>query len=350
MSPSLRTKLVAAAISCAAAATVWIGVGGASAAPARPADSSSETIARLFATVAGPDPGAFGTSLEGASFDSAGHFYFVDTTAPAGQPKLMSLDLNTRKVSDLYTDSGSMLNCIAFGPDGTMYLCDIKGGRVVSFNPATHRLTDVVTSVDCSSDAPPCYGGTSFVPDDLTINNTGAMYIADYNGTPTSPTGRILVRQAGTTAAATGLAGVSHPNGIAFDSTQNAIWIDEDLTGTLDHVAYQVNSPASTDLSPTLHTAAYLSLGTNAYTDSLTVDGQGNVYMAVYGGSEVLEFNANGVRIGRVVLPSSAPNVTHVAIQPGTRHAYVTASGPGGGYVYTFQALAAAPAGVPNGG
>jgi hypothetical protein len=39
-----------------------------------------------------------------------------------------------------------------------------------------------------------------------------------------------------------------------------------------------------------------------------------------------------------------------VAIEPGTNRAFATASGPGGGYIYTFQALAAAPAGAPNGG
>jgi lactonase len=63
-----------------------------------------------------------------------------------------------------------------------------------------------------------------------------------------------------------------------------------------------------------------------------------------------LEFNADGIEIGRVVFPGSAPRVTHVAIQPGTRNAYATASGPDGGCIYTFQALAPAPANTPNGG
>jgi lactonase len=232
---SSRTKLVAGAVGCAAAVTVWIGVSGA-AAPAQPDGNSSDPTARLFATVSGPDPGVFGTSLEGAAFDSAGHFYFVDTTAPAGQPKLMSLDLNSGKVSDLYTDSGSMLNCIGFAPDGTMYLCDIKGGRVVSLDPATHTLTNVVTTVDCSHETTPC--ATSFVPDDLTIDGAGDLYIADYQGAPNSPTGRILVRPAGATAVPA-LTGLSHPNGIVFNPQQSAVWIDEDLSGKLDHVGYQ---------------------------------------------------------------------------------------------------------------
>jgi lactonase len=310
-----------------------------SAQPAGGAASTQVAHAKLFATVAGTDPGPFGTSLEGAAFDRSGRFYFVDTTAPAGKPKLMSLNLGNRKVTGLYTDSGSMLNCVGFAPSGTMYLCDLKGRRVVRFDPATRSLTTVLTKVN----------GTPIVPDDLAIDKSGTMYVADYQGTPTSPTGRIVLRAAnGTTQVA--LAGLAHPNGLALAPGQTSLWTDQDLSGTLDHVAEQLSSPAATTPTVTLHTAAYLSLGANAYTDSLTTDGQGNVYMAVYGAGEVLEFSPSGVLTGKVTFPASAPNVTHVAIQPGTRTAYVTASGPGGGYIYTFQALAAAPAGTPNGG
>jgi lactonase len=339
MTLSLRAKWSVVSITCLAAAALSIGVGQAATQPSRPDSVAADTTAQLFATVTGTDPGVFGTSLEGAAFDSQGRLYFVDTTAPDGQPKLMSLDLNTRQVTDLYTDKGSMLNCIGFGPDGTMYLCDLKGQRVVRYDPATGHVTTVLASVDHHP----------IVPDDLTIDKAGDMYVADYQGTPTAPTGRIVLRTPdGKSSVA--LAGLAHPNGIVFTPDQSALWIDRDLSGTLDHVGYQLSSPASTTPVATLHTASYLDLGSNAYTDSLTVDGAGNVYMAVYGGAEVLEFNPEGIQIGQVHFPSSAPNVTHVAIQPGTQHAYATASGPGGGYIYTFQALAPAPANQYNGG
>jgi hypothetical protein len=44
--------------------------------------------------------------------------------------------------------------------------------------------------------------------------------------------------------------------------------------------------------------------------------------MAVYGASEVLEFNPAGIQIRRVTPPSTAPRVTHIAIQPGTRQGF----------------------------
>jgi lactonase len=343
MSLSSRTKWLAGAVTCVVAGSLVAGISAASSARAAgdPATDAGSTTAQLFATVAGPDPGVFGTNLEGAAFDSHGHFYFVNTTAPAGQPKLMMLDLNTRKATSLYTDSASMLNCVGFGPDGTMYLCDLKG-RIARYDPATKQLTDYLTKVGGTSQ-------TSFVPDDLTIDAAGDMYIGDYQGTPTDPTGRILLHGTDNTFQPI-LTGVAHPNGIVLAADQKSLWIDEDLSGTLDHVAEGLSSPAATVPAVTLHHSAYLSLGSDAYTDSLTVDGNGNVYMAVYGAGEVLEFNPSGIQIGRVAFPPSAPNVTHVAIQPGTRHAYATASGPGGGYIFTFQALAPAPAGAANGG
>jgi sugar lactone lactonase YvrE len=98
----------------------------------------------------------------------------------------MTLDLATRKVTSLYTDSSSMLDCLVFDHDGTMYLCDIKGERVVRFNPSSRTLTTVLDRV----------GNSSLIPDDLAIDQAGDMYIADYRGTATAPTGRIVLRQA----------------------------------------------------------------------------------------------------------------------------------------------------------
>ena len=305
------------------------------------ASDPSQTTATLVAKVADPQPGPFGASLEGPAFDGKGTFYFVDTTAATGQPMLMTMDLATDQVSTLYKNApgqNTMLNCIGFAPDGVMYLCDLRG-RIATFNPATQQLKTVLDRV----------GGQPVVPDDLTIAPNGDMYIADYKGTPAAPTGRVLLRPAtGKPSVAAG--GLAHPNGIVLTGKLDGVWVDEDLAGRLDHIGPGFSSPASTTLENVVHTVAYLGLGASDFTDSLTIDGAGNIYMAVYGGSEVLEFDPNGVQIGRVVVPGDAPNVTHVAIQPGTQNAYVTASGKDGGYIYRFTALAAAPAGAPNGG
>lgn len=351
-----RYTVAAAAGACLVAALLWTATGSGRASPLAPrrtsaADSSAAVpsppwgathrvlTARFFAKVAGPEPGPFGTNLEGASFDRQGRLYFVNTTAPAGAAKIMTLNLATRKVTSLYTDSSSQLNCLVFDRSGTMFLCDLKGGRVVRFNASSRTLSTVLDRA----------GHSSLIPDDLAIDQAGDMYIADYRGTPTAPAGRIVLRQADGTASVV-VTGLAHPNGLVFTPDEHALWVTEDLPAKLDQVAEQLSSPAATTPAPTVHTADYLNLGADAYADSLTTDGAGNVYMAVYGGREVVIFSPAGIQIGRVELPASAPRVTHVAIKPGTSDAFVTASGPGGGYIYTFTALAPAPAGSPNGG
>lgn len=343
----VKRNRIIAAIAALAAATI-VSAGGdalATSSSAAPASSAApgaangpQTTAWLVAKVAEAQPGIFGTNLEGAAFDSKGTFYFVDTTAAPDQPKLMSFDLTTHQVTSLYQDSTSMLNCIGFAPGDVMYLCDLHG-RVVKFDPATHQLGTVLDEV----------AGKPIVPDDLTIAPNGDMYIADYQGSQAAPTGRILLRPA-TGKPSVAASGLVHPNGIVLTAKLDGVWVDEDLPGRVDHIGPGYSSPASTDVRITVHTASYLSLGANDYADSLTVDGAGDIYLAVYGGSEVLEFDPDGVQIGRVTIPGEAPNVTHVAIQPGTRNAYVTASGKDGGYIYEFTALAAAPANTPNGG
>lgn len=333
--PSRTTAIITAA-GLLAAGLLWANAGHGTS--TRTPQGERTTTARLFAKVAGPDPGPFGTSLEGLSFDSHGRLYLVNTTARKREPKIMRLSLTTHKATGLYEDGHSKLNCVGFAPHDVMYLCDLEG-RVVRFDPATHKLTTVLRRV----------AGTTLVPDDMTVDDDGDMYIADYRGTVSAPTGRIVLRQANGEASVV-VGGLAHPNGITLTAAQDALWVTEDLPGKLDHVAQQPSSPANTTPVPTVHTADYLSLGGAAYADSLTVDGKGDLYLAVYGAGEVLEFAPSGTEIGRVRLPSLAPRVTHVAIEPGTRRAFVTASGEKGGYVFTFQALAAAPKGRPNGG
>ena len=294
--------------------------------------------AHFFAKVAKADPPSvysYGTNLEGASFDRRGNFYFVNTTAQSGEPKIMRLSLRTKKVSSLFTNAASAFTCVVFAPSGAIYVCDLGTGTVYKFNEAQRSLSPVLKDVD----------GTGVAPDDLAIAPDGTLDVTDYQGTPTNPVGRVIsVRPNG--AVKVVVSGLAEPNGIAFAAGGKALWLSEDLMNRLDLLAL---SPFGAP-TPALHVAQYLPLGAYQYADSITTDGAGHAYEAIWNGAEVLIYNADGRTIGRVVLPQRARWVTHVAIKPGTRRGFITTAGPGGGYIYTFRALAAATPDQPNGG
>jgi lactonase len=83
--------------------------------------------------------------------------------------------------------------------------------------------------------------------------------------------------------------------------------------------------------------------------DSMRVDADGNLYVAIYGQGRVLAFNRNGIPIGQVLLPGREQGhnlqSTSVAIRPGTNDLYiVTSDGAGGQGATIFHARSFAKA------
>jgi sugar lactone lactonase YvrE len=78
--------------------------------------------------------------------------------------------------------------------------------------------------------------------------------------------------------------------------------------------------------------------------DSMRVDSDGNVYVAIYGQGRVLVFNKNGIPMGQILLPGRADEghnlqSTSMAIKPGTSDLYiVTNDGEGGEGATIFHA------------
>jgi lactonase len=107
--------------------------------------------AQPYAKVVGVDPpsqllSAGGTLLEGPSIGANGQLYFVDLTAPGGAPKVLELNLQTKKITPLHTDSTSSLSSLTFSPvDGKAYLTDLSNGDIYSMNPDGSDFTTVLS-------------------------------------------------------------------------------------------------------------------------------------------------------------------------------------------------------------
>ncbi|MEV6752951.1 SMP-30/gluconolactonase/LRE family protein [Streptomyces sp. NPDC051214] len=304
-----------------------------SGAPAsRPASSGEgKTIrATQVAHVTDPHEATGRTLLEGPLLRENGDLYVVDVTAPAGKPKVISVDLATGKHKGVYTDKTGAYTSAQISPyDGRLYLTDYTGSVVSTEPDGSDPRTFFSGEVD----------GSAMNLDDIAFDDEGNLYISDLHGMkPGKADGRI-VRIDRDGEQATVLAdGLAHPNGVTFDPELRGLWISELAENTVSYLLLDADKTTVTSQ----HEAVHVDAGV-AQTDSIAVDADGNLYQALHGRPAMAVFSPNGERLATVEVPAKAAegleSATNVAITPGGRKAYMTVSGPDGGYVYRFTAL-----------
>jgi lactonase len=291
-------------------------------------------VAHEFARVAPVDPpgpvGDIGTVLEGPSFGPDGELYFVRSSAVAGQPKILTLNVQTRAVRTVYTDSTSIFSSVQFSPINRMLYATDFTGAVDRMSADGSGFTRLVSGSVL---------GSAMVVDDLTFDKAGHFFVTDMRGDPWNPVGRVIRFDSDGQNSTLIQGGLASPNGISFDPAYNALWVSEFAAGREDYL------PLSTDHSTVVggHTAIYASIGT-AQLDSNAADTAGNIYQCVWGGGKVLVYRPDGTLIAQIVVPQAVQTdellTTNLAIKPGTTQGYLTVGGKRGGYIYTFRSLA----------
>ncbi|GGQ33732.1 SMP-30/gluconolactonase/LRE family protein [Streptomyces mutabilis] len=271
------------------------------------------------------------TLLEGPTFDADGNLLVVDVTAPAGAPKVLRVDVRRKTSAQVHTDDRGAYTSAQFSPyDGRVYLTDFAHGEIVSLapdgsDPRTFFSGEVV--------------GAAMNPDDLAFDQDGNLYVSDSRGMSEGEAKGRVVRIDREGKNATVLAdGLAAPNGISFDSEYRGLWVSE---LTQNRVSYLLLD--GEDQVASRHTAIRVDGGV-AQTDSIAVDADGNLYQALHGRPAMAVYDRHGERLATVEVPARAAeglaSATNVAITPGGTKAYMTVSGPAGGYLYTFDALA----------
>lgn len=305
-----------------------------SAAPAsRPAQSGEGRTIRATqaAHVTDPHEATGRTLLEGPVLDENGDLYVVDVTAPPGEPKVISVDLATGKHKGIHTDKTGAYTSAQISPyDGRLYLTDYTGSVVRTEPDGSDPRTFFSGEVD----------GSTMNPDDIAFDDEGNLYVSDLHGMkPGKAEGRIvrIDRDGGrTTVLADGLA---HPNGVMFDPDLRGLWISELAENTISYLLLDADRTAVTSQHEAIHVDAGV-----AQTDSIAVDADGNLYQALHGRPAMAVYSPDGERLATVEVPAKSAkgleSATNVAITQGGTKAYMTVSGPDGGYVFRFTALA----------
>ncbi|MFI7350462.1 SMP-30/gluconolactonase/LRE family protein [Streptomyces sp. NPDC049936] len=270
------------------------------------------------------------TLLEGPTFDENGDLLVVDVTAPAGEPKVLRVDVHRKTSRAVHTDDRGTYTSAQFSPyDGRVYLTDFSHGDIVSLAPdGGDPRTFFSGEVD----------GAPMNPDDLAFDREGNLYVSDSRGmSDGEPKGRV-VRIDRTGKHATVLAaGLAAPNGISFDARYRGLWFSELTENRISYLLLDDEGGVASR-----HTAVRVDGGV-AQTDSIAVDADGNLYQALHGRPAMAVYSPHGERLATVEVPAHAAaglqSATNVAITPGGTRAYLTVSGPAGGYLYGFEAL-----------
>lgn len=270
------------------------------------------------------------TLLEGPTFGRDGGLFVVDVTAPEGRPKVMRVDVRKKTVRAVHTDGRGAYTSAQFSPyDGRIYLSDFAHGEVVSLAPdGSDPQTFFSGEVD----------GAQMNPDDIAFDREGNLYISDSRGLSEGEAHGRVVRIDREGEKATILArGLSAPNGVSFDVDYRGLWFSELTENRISYLRLDEEGKVTSR-----HTAVRVDGGI-AQTDSIAVDADGNLYQALHGRAAMAVYDRFGERLATVEVPARAEGLesaTNVAITPGGTKAYMTVSGPAGGYLYTFDALA----------
>ncbi|MFD7705336.1 SMP-30/gluconolactonase/LRE family protein [Streptomyces caelestis] len=270
------------------------------------------------------------TLLEGPVFGEDGELTVVDVTAPAGAPKVLRVDVRKRTARKVFTDDRGAYTSAQFSPyDGRLYLSDFAHGEIVSLAPdGSDRRTFFAGEVD----------GARMRPDDIAFDRDGDLYVSDSLGLSEGEARGRVVRIGREGEDATVLAdGLAATNGISFDVDYRGLWISELTENRISYLPVVARAGTTGR-----HTAVRVDGGV-AQTDSIAVDADGNLYQALHGRPAMAVYDRYGERLATVEVPARAEGLesaTNVAITPGGTKAYMTVSGPAGGYLYTFDALA----------
>ncbi|RII15300.1 Lactonase drp35 [Streptomyces sp. YIM 130001] len=302
-----------------------------SSAPAADARSGDRTLhAHRFMHLTEPHEQTGMTLLEGPTFGKDGSLFVVDVTAPAGEPKLLRVDVDTKTSCAAHTDDRGAYTSAQFSPyDGRLYLTDYAHGEVVSLKPdGTDPRTFFTGEVE----------GAAMNPDDLAFDRSGHLYVSDSRGLSEGKAqGRVVRIDRSGERATVQADGLAATNGISFDADYRGLWFSELTENRISYLELDEKGGAASR-----HTAIRVDAGI-AQTDSIAVDRGGNLYQALHGRPAMVVYDKHGERLGTVEIPGRAKGLesaTNVAITPGGTKAYMTVSGPAGGYLYTFDALA----------
>lgn len=265
-----------------------------------------------------------GLALEGPAFERDGNLLFCDVSGRRVLRLTPDKKMSTVVTLDAFAPGG-----IAVHKDGRIFIAALdlptSSGVVLAVKPDGSGMETIVPKE------------AGFAPNDLVFDARGGFYFTDFRGDVADPKGGVYYVSPDFKAATPVVSRLAMANGVALGPGGETLWATEFGRNLL----HREELSAAATVAAIGSAVAYHFTGPAP--DSMRVDGDGNVYVAMYGQGRVLVFSGGGIPIGQVLLPGrdEGHNLksTSLAVKPGSDDLFiVTSDGRGGGGATVFHA------------
>ncbi len=230
-----------------------------------------------------------GRTLEGASLDAAGNLFFTDTT----EQRVLKLSPD-KKLTVLAVFKDFKPAGLAIDKSGRLFVAAMdlphQKGAVFSLEP---------DGSDLRTELPASRG---YVPDDLVFDKQGNFYFADFRGLSSVGSGGVYYYGRSSAKVTAILPHLGKANGIALSPDGRTLWVTEYARNKL----HRVELADATHIMPVGSTTACYFTGPAP--DSMRVDADGNLYVAMHRQGRFLVFNPTGIPIGQILIPGRDKN------------------------------------------
>ena len=277
-----------------------------SAVPVPLAELGLQTVEAAPIKIAGNE----GQTLEGAIFDAEGNLLFCNVS----DRKIMRLTPEGQLAALLQLDDFAP-GGLALSPDGRLFAAAInqanRTGTVIALSPDGKNFETII-----APDA-------GYLPNDLVFDADGGFYFSDFKGAATQPLGGVYYVSPDFKTISPVIPQMAQANGVALSPDGKTLWATEYAANLLHRV--NLAGPAQAPLTGSK--IPYRFIGPAP--DSMRVDSDGNVYVAMVGQGRVLVFNPAGLPIGQVLLPGRDKGLnlrsTSLALHPNAKEMRIVA-------------------------
>lgn len=224
--------------------------------------------------------------IEGPNFDSNGNLWMV--SPGTGSIFRVTPDGHCEVVAETPGPNGTR-----YGPDGKLYVTDKTLG-IGWIDQDTYEVTFLT-----NNDGAANFSGLN----DLWFDSAGGAYMTDaYGSSVLEPTGRVFYFDPASGEVSKVIGGnLAFPNGIVLSPDERTLYVADWTTNRIIAVPVAAPGELRTEYAWVF---AYLNGGRGP--DGMTIDTEGNLYVAHYGAGEVVVFDKHGFYYGAIRLPEGA--------------------------------------------